>query len=238
MPAHAHPLVVPDLGSSLGRVAVPGGADPADLDDIRERLLTRVLQMADEARRAADRGDRGGMLIALGRSAWLEGWEGAVRAAADRVARSADEALGDAAWRVRLPGRRRRRLPLTPAERRTLAARLGSEGGAFVESLDRLELAANVLRKPDPADARAVDAWQQAVLGTVRRLETAWVSLLDAARRERQAWGAEAKLLLAWRPALWPVFAVGVPVALMLVWLGLVTGGYLSRPEWYPAWLP
>lgn len=231
-------VAVPEIGSSLGRVAVPGGTDPLDLDDIRERLLQRVLQMTDEARRAAARGDHGGMLIALGRSAWLEGWEWAVRAAADRVARSADEALLDTAWRVRLPGRRRRHLPLSPEERRTLAARLGSEGGAFVESLDRLELAATELRRPDVPDARAVEAWQHAVLGTVRRLETAWVALLDASRRERAAWLREADLLLAWKPSLWPVFVVALPVAALLLWLGLITGGYVQRPAWFPTWLP
>jgi len=231
-------VTVPEIGSSLGRVAVPGETDPLDLDDIRERLLQRVLQMTDEARRAATRGDHGGMLVALGRSAWLEAWEWAVRAAAERVARAADEALGDAAWRVRLPSRRRRRLPLSPGERRTLAARLGSEGGAFVESLDRLELAATELRRPDVPDARAIEAWQNAVLGTVRRLETAWVSLLDAARRERQAWLREAELLLAWKPSLWPVFVVGLPVLVLLVWLGLITGGYVGRPGWLPTWLP
>jgi len=184
------------------------------------------------------RGDHGGMLIALGRSAWLEGWEWAVRAAADRVARSAEEALAESAWRVRMPGRRRRRLPLTAGERRTLATRLGSEGGAFVESLDRLELAANELRRPDEPTARAIEAWQHAVLGTVRRLETAWVSLLEAARRERQAWLHEANSLLAWRPSLWPVFIIAFPIALLLVWLGLIAGGYLGRPAWFPTWPP
>jgi len=232
------PVALPEIGSSLGKLAVPGRDDPAELDDIREGLLQRVLQLADEARRAAARGDGDGMLIALGRSAWLEAWEWAVRASADRVARAADERLLQAAWQVRLPGRRRRRLPLTPAERRTLAARLGSEGGAFVESLDRLELAASRLRQSGSSDSRGAVAWRDAVLGTVRRLETAWVSLLDAARRERLEWRREADSLLGWRPSLWPVFAVALPIALILVWLGLVAGSYLSRPAWLPAWLP
>jgi hypothetical protein len=229
---------VPDLGSSLGKVAVPGAADPSQLDDIRERLLAGVLQMAGDAREAATEGRRDAMLIALGRSAWLEAWELAVRAAADRVVARAEQRLADAARRARLPRRRRRRLPVSSSERRALTARLGSVGGAFIEALDRLEVAAHGLREADPADRELLDTWQDAVLGTVRRLDTAWVALQNSAVHEEAMWRGEAELLAAWRPPLWPVFAIGLPVAAVLVWLGLVGGGYLPVPTWLGSWLP
>ena len=43
------PVALPEIGSSLGKLAVPGRDDPAELDDIREGLLQRVLQLADES---------------------------------------------------------------------------------------------------------------------------------------------------------------------------------------------
>lgn len=228
---------VPDVGSSLGKVAVPGPADSPQLDEIRENLLTRVLQMEAAAREAAQETRYDAMLVALGRSAWLEAWELVVRAAADRIVDRANERLGEAALRARMPKRRRRQLSVSPSEQRALTARLGRVGGAFIEALDRLEVTAHALRQANPRDRASLDAWREAVLSTVRRLDTAWVELQFAARREDDAWRREAELLATWRPPLWPVFAIALPLAAVLVWVGLMAGGYLPIPPWLESWL-
>src|SRR2546427_619400 len=67
------PLRVPELAPSLGRVLVPRRlADPwVPLDDIREELATRVLELGGEARAAAVREERERVLEAVSRPAWL-----------------------------------------------------------------------------------------------------------------------------------------------------------------------
>jgi hypothetical protein len=37
------------------------------------------------------------------------------------------------------------------------------------------------------------------------------------------------------RPTLWPIFVVWAPVAFLLIWLGLILGGYVSAPAWLAA---
>ena len=76
------PLRVPELAPSLGRVLVPRRlADPwVPLDDIREELATRVLELGGEARAAAVREERERVLEAVSRRAWLGAWERAVAA--------------------------------------------------------------------------------------------------------------------------------------------------------------
>src|SRR5436309_3109111 len=80
------PLRVPELAPSLGRVLVPRRvAEPwVPIDDIREALATRVLELGGEARAAAEREDRERVLETVSRRAWRAAWEQAVRRAADR----------------------------------------------------------------------------------------------------------------------------------------------------------
>ena len=82
------PLRVPELAPSLGRLVVPRRqTEPwVPLDDIREELATRIIELAGEARGAAAREEREQVLEALGRRAWLVAWERAVRRSAERVA--------------------------------------------------------------------------------------------------------------------------------------------------------
>ena len=44
-------------------------------------------------------------------------------------------------------------------------------------------------------------------------------------------------MLAAWRPPLWPIFVVWTPLTIILVWLGLILGGYLPAPAWLAAQL-
>src|SRR6266700_1101044 len=179
------PLRVPELAPPLGRVLVPRRLEEpwVPLDDIREELATRVMELGGEARAAAARDDRDRVLDAVSRRAWLAAWEGAVRRAGERVTAALDAEIERAARRVRMPRRRRRRRLLAGSEKRAIAARLAAGGETLVAALDALD----------------------AVAG--------------------------------WRPSLWPLVALWTPLAVGLVWLGLVLGGYLPAPAWLAALL-
>src|SRR5207247_6187146 len=80
------PLRVPELAPSLGRVLVPRRLEEpwVPLDDIREELATRVIELGGEARAAAAREARDRVLHAVSRRAWLGAWGAAVRRAGAR----------------------------------------------------------------------------------------------------------------------------------------------------------
>src|SRR5438094_5638790 len=120
------PLRVPELAPSLGRVLVPRRLEELwiPLDDIREELATRVIELGGEARAAAGREDRDRVLDAVSRRAWLGAWEAAVRRAGERVTAALGGEIERAARRVRMPRRLRRRRLLTGPEKRAIAARL------------------------------------------------------------------------------------------------------------------
>jgi len=52
---------------------------------------------------------------------------------------------------------------------------------------------------------------------------------------ERQRWTSEIEALAKWRPRLWPVFLIWIPLAGVLIWLGLILGGYVPAPAWLAA---
>ncbi len=228
------PLRVPELAPALGRLLVPRRlAEPwVPLDDIREELATRVLELGGEARAAAVREDREGVLEATGRRAWTAAWEQAVRRAAERVTLALDREIEFLGRRVRMPRRRWGRRLLSGAERRAIAARLASGGEPFIAAVDALEAASGRAREASVLDREAHAEWQDALRTAARRLEAAWLALEAAMEAERRRWAPEIDAVAAWRPALWPVFALWVPLAAALVWLGLVLGGYLPARAW------
>src|SRR2546428_3218487 len=127
------PLRVPELAPSLGRLIVPRRlAEPwIPLDDIRERLATRVLDLGGEARTAAMREQREGVLEAVSRRAWTGAWEPAVRAVAERRAAAIDTELQPAARPVPMPRLRPPRRMLSGAEKRAFSARLAARRRPF-----------------------------------------------------------------------------------------------------------
>lgn len=239
------PLRVPELAPSLGRIIVPRRQrEPwVPLDDIREELATRVLELGAEGRTAAARVDdkgtggdeRARVLETTGRRAWAAAWDHAVRGAATRVAEALDAEVTRTAHRVRLPRRRLRRLLLSNAEKRAIVARLGTGGGTFVAALDELETAAARAAQASVLEKDAHADWQDALRTVARRLEAAWLALEDEVNEERARWQLEIDQLMAWRPKLWPVIVGWLPLAALLVWLGLVLGGYLPAPAWLAA---
>jgi hypothetical protein len=228
------PLRVPELAPSLGRLIVPRRQrEPwVPIDDVREALATAVLELAGEGRAAAQRDDRNGVLQALGRGAWLEAWERAVRGAADRVTARLDQDIEANARSVRMPVRRWRRLLLADAERRAVVARLASGGGPFVAALDELARATERIGGASVLDKDAHQAWHDALRAAARRLEAAWLALEAAVEEERARWAPEIAHVGRWRPPLWPVLAAWTPLAAALLLLGLMLGGYVPAPAW------
>src|SRR5207253_992790 len=228
------PLRVPELAPSLGRVLVPRRlVDPwVPLDDIREELATRVIELGGEARAAAVREERERVLEAVSRRAWLGAWERAVRRAAERVARALDGEIERAGQQVRMARRRWRRRLLSGPEKRAIAARLATGGEPFVAALDALEQTAARAREASVLDKEVHAEWQEALRTAARRLEVAWLALEAVVADERRRWAPEIDAVAAWRPSLWPLFAAWVPPTLPLGWPGLVLGGYLAAPAW------
>jgi hypothetical protein len=233
------PLRVPELAPSLGRVIVPRRLlDPwVPLDDIREELATRVLELGGEGRAAAAReserlDDRARVLEVTGRPAWAAAWDHAVRRVGVRVAEALDAEITRTARQVRMPRRRLRRHLLTNAEKRAIVARLGTGGGAFVAALDALEAAAAQVADASVLEKDAHAAWQEALRTVARRLEAAWLALEAEVEAERTRWSAEIETIAKWRPSLWPAIVLWLPLAAALVWLGLILGGYVPAPEW------
>jgi hypothetical protein len=239
------PLRVPELASSLGRIIVPRRLlDPwVPLDDIREELATRVLELGGEGRGAAAREAEGGgqdrarVLEVTGRRAWAATWDHAVRRAGARVAEALDAEITRTARQVRMPRRRLRRHLLSNAEKRAIVARLGTGGGTFVVALDELEAAGAHAADASVLDKDAHAAWQEALRTVARRLEAAWLALEAEVEAERERWAPEIDAVAAWRPSLWPVFVIWVPLGVLLLWLGLILGGYLPAPPWLAAQL-
>ena len=224
------PLRVPELAPSLGRIIVPRRLfDPwVPLDDIREELATRALELAGEGRTV----DRERVLEVTGRRAWAAAWDHAVRRAGARVAEALDAEITRTARRVRLPRRKLRRALLANAEKRAIVARLGTGGGPFVAALDALDQTAARAGDASVLEKDAHAEWQDALRTVARRLEAAWLALEAEVEMERQRWEPELQVLAAWRPKLWPAIALWVPVAVVLLWLGLVLGGYVAAPAW------
>jgi len=231
------PLRVPELAPSLGRVVVPRRvAEPwVPIDDIREALATRVLELAGEARAAATREDRERVLDAVSRRAWLAAWEQAVRRVAERLIEALDGRIERAARRVRMPQRRWRRRLLSTPEKRAVGARLATGGEPFVAALDALEAVTARVRDASVLDKAPHAEWQEALRGAARRLEAAWLALEAVAAEEERRWSPEIEALERWRPSLWPVFVLWAPLAAALLWLGLVLGGYVPAPLWLAA---
>lgn len=224
------PLRVPELAPSLGRIIVPRRLfDPwVPLDDIREELATRALELGGEGRTV----ERDRVLEVTGRRAWAGPWDHAVRRVGARVAEALDAEITRTARRVRLPRRKLRRALLTSAEKRAIVARLGTGGGPFVAALDALDHAAARAGDASVLEKDAHAEWQEALRTVARRLEAAWLALEAEVEMERQRWEPELQVLAAWRPKLWPAIAIWVPLAVVLVWLGLVLGGYVPAPAW------
>jgi hypothetical protein len=229
------PIRTPELGPPLGKVVVGTGRRPAGLDltPIRLGLATRLFDLAGKARHLADRNRRKAAVEAIGRPLWLEAWEEAVNSVTDLIVDRANTHIGAAADAVGMPARRRKKLFVSPSERRTLHARLGSTAAGMVKSLGDVDAWSSkaVIGK----NGDGMRAWQEAIRTAARRLEAAWLALEEAVVVEGARWDEVVRDVTAWKKSMWPVVVTGVVAAAGAVWLGLVFGGYLDSPPWFTA---
>src|SRR2546425_6244526 len=221
------PLRVPELAPSLGRVLVPRRVtEPwVPIDDIREALATRVLELGGEARAAAEREDRERVLETVSRRAWLAAWEQAVRRVADRVTHALDGRIERAARRVRMPRRRWRRRLLSTSEKRAIAARLTTGGEPFVAALDALDAVVARVRDATVLDKGAHGEWQEALRSAARRRESAWLALEAGAAEGGEGWRPGLGAAQRRRPLPWPRPGLVAPAGAAVGGPGVAEGG-------------
>jgi hypothetical protein len=226
--------LVPELGPALGRLCDRPGLISGRwvrLDDVRLALVTGIFELAGAARAFAVADDRAGAVSSLNRQAWLGEWERAVTEATDRIVQAVDERLAGAAREARLPGRRRRQLPLDDPDRHAISGRLGAGSLPFLQSLEVLDQTVPGVSAAGARGEAAVREWQEAVLAVARRLESAWLALEAAAVREETLWASEVQQVRTWRRPSWPLWLITGLMLAAVTYLGLVFGGYLPVPD-------
>jgi hypothetical protein len=235
-PTSADAWLVPELGPLLGRLVDPplirGDRGSLDLvlDDIRLDLVTGIFELAGAARSFAASGDRQGAIASLSRVAWLDLWERAVAAAAERLTEVVNAKLGEAAVESRLPTRQLEAFRLKPEDVRAITSRLGSGGAGFVSALDALEQTVPGASASGTRGRAGEEEWQRALAAAARRLEAAWLALAAGAKSEQDRWKAEIDRARAWRRPTWLLWVISVSVLAATTYLGLVLGGYLRVP--------
>jgi hypothetical protein len=236
-PAPAESWTIPELGPSLGRLidppAAPRHPGPLDIDleDIRLDLVTAIFDVAGAARSFAAAGDRQGAIASLGRVAWLDRWERAVNAAAQRLADAVNARLHLAAAESRFPAKKLTGFLLTGEDTRAIASRLGSGGAGFVSALDALEQTVPAAAASGARGRGGQEDWQRAVMTAARRLESAWLALVGASGMEQDRWMAEIERVRIWRRPTWPLWLLTALVLIVATYLGLLLGGYVPVPS-------
>jgi hypothetical protein len=235
-PTSTDAWLVPELGPALGRLVDPplirGDRGSLDLvlDDIRLDLVTGIFELAGAARSFGASGDRQGAIASLSRVGWLDLWERAVAAAAERLTEVVNARLGEAAMESRLPARQLEALRLKAEDVRAITSRLGSGGAGFVSALDALEQTVPGAAAPGTRGRAGEEEWQRALATVARRLESAWLALAAGARVEQDRWKAEIDRARAWRRPTWILWLISASVLGVATYLSMVLGGYLPVP--------
>ena len=216
-------LIVPEIGPALGRLtAVPGarvGAVPAprlELADLRLAMVGRLFELAGKGRETGDAAAAGALLAP---DRLRQEWERGAGQVAARTLERIQASLVAAAARSGLPPRRLRRLAVSAEESALISARLRGAGVPYLDGLSVLDTAED-----------GTPAWAEALRDAMRRLELCWLELEQRALAEERAWESEAGLIGAWRPARWPRWVAAGIIGLLLLYIGLVLGGFLPVP--------
>jgi hypothetical protein len=228
--------LVPELGPALGRlcdppeIGLPPGVLGIGFEDIRLQLVTALFDVAGAARSFAAAGDRQGAIASLARVVWIDLWERAVASAARRITDVVNTRLREGAQESHLSERGLNNFLLKVEDERAIASRLGSGGANFVAALDAMEQTVPVAAAPGPRGRQGVEEWQVALVAAARRLESAWLALLDSAVIEQQRWLHEIRRVRDWRRPRWPLWAATGVLLGLATYVGLVLGGYLRVP--------
>jgi hypothetical protein len=228
------PLRIPELGPSLGKLITGTGRvlDGITVEPFRCQLATKIIELAGESRRLAANDERAAALATLGREGWLGVWNETVTAVADELVDRIETHLDAEARAVGMPERRRLKLMLEPAERRALAARLGSAGAGFIPVLDDLESESTALLEATALQREALERWQADLVLAARSLEAAWLAMEVGVGDEISRWRAVFDDVASWRKPWWPLVIVATIALAAAVWLGLILGGVLPPPSW------
>ena len=228
------PIRIPEIGPALGHL-VTGTISPSStisVDQQRVQLATRAMELTGQARLLAASNDRESAIAALGRDGWLEAWEESVAAVAQHVTDRLDAQLRAEADAVNMPARVQSRIILNDAERRALAARLGSAGAKLIPALELIESRARGVLEATGPDPSGVENWQDAVLSAARQLEASWLALEVGVEAEVAKWRSVADQVARWRRPLWPVVVFGLVATAIATWVGLMWGGVLVVLTW------
>jgi hypothetical protein len=153
-----------------------------------------------------------------------------VAAAAQRLAEAVNARMQAAALESRLPDARLARILLSAEDVRAVASRLGAGGANFVSALDALEQTVPAAAASGARGRLGQEEWHRALAATARRLESSWLALIAAAKREQERWKGEVENIRAWHRPLWPLWVLTVLLFGIATYLGLVLGGYVAVP--------
>ena len=237
VPEESVSLTVPELGGALGRVAAPRPSreGPA-LDRIRIALATDLFVAASEARDLATGGDIPSAMEALNQPVWTGIWERAASAAGQELSDQVLAEFHDAAAESRMPRAYLARWTPTEPERRAITAHLGKGTRRLELALEELTAVATRMRDDAPRDSPALAEWSKAVDLCARRVEAAWIELLEAADKERRRWAVEVDRVRRWRRPRWPMWLLTGALVAAAVYLGLVFGGFVEPPAFLRPW--
>lgn len=229
-------LLVPELGGALGRVAAPGASRThPDLDGIRLALATDLFSAAGQARELAAQGDPVAAVETLAAPLWAEIWE---RAVVDAGTGLVDTVLGrfrSAAAESRMTRSALERWIPTEPERRAIAAHLGKGTRRLDLALSSLAESANRVAA-QPTDSNALSNWSEAVDLCARRLEAAWIELLEAVDKEQRRWSIEVARVRHWHRPRWPMWIISGLLIAAATYLGLIFGGFIEPPAVLLPW--
>ncbi len=236
-PEESVSLSVPELGGALGRVAAPRPSreDPA-LDGIRITLATDLFVAAGEARDLAAAGDIPSAVDALREAVWTGIWEQAVSAAGQDLTDRVVAKFHHAAAESRMPRVYLARWTPTEPERRAITAHLGKGTRRLGLALEELTAVATLVHDDGAVDSAAFAEWAKAVDLCARRVEAAWIELLEAAGKERSRWSVEVDRVRRWHRPRWPMWLLSGLLVAVAVYLGLVFGGFVEPPIFLRPW--
>jgi len=237
LPARTKSPTIPELGGALGRVAAARFASGDDaLDGIRIGITTNLFKAAGEARRYLRDGQFEQAVAALDRTVWLGTWERAVTAAGTSLSNAIESQFQAAAAEARMSPRLLARFTPTEPERRAITAHIGKGTRNLELALDSLQDAASRGLHAGQSDAAAFGEWTDALDLCARRVEAAWIELEGAARKEEARWSVEVAAVRRWRRPRWPMWTVTVLAVAVMVYLGLVAGGFIPPPDFLRPW--